>query len=458
LFLQWAANDEALVKKEDVAREEQLARQELRATMIGSVPSIVPGTAPPAAQKEASVARACAEKVTALQNDLHSQHARLKGMQESLAPGTDLSTLDPAVNTAMGAAQVAVTRLTTELGEAQRQERVAASALAEARAAVERGASWEQVHVLDRRKMDHAHARVCSDKAFQYDAMRGVSDGVQVLSRTMLETSSRYSDRRRSKGAHALFRLLQSHKESGSRDAVAASGDPAGSAGSRVRRLTRLVWGKDCKSALQEEVRAEADASLSWLEREEGRCAAELAVYDSQRKNAVGRGKKPKKGATPPEPDGPVSATLGAGSSEVKWWDKDNAREKEGALGWAELGLAQVRWDVARSAQAGPFSDTKKVHPRLCSRVTRTGTGTSDGDVRISRRLAMACLDLVASSSQKYGQEGAHPAFAAAGYPLPLPGPDVISHRDLRNVLELNVSLTSQASSKFSVGACLSHT
>ena len=418
------------MKKEDVAREEQLARQDLRATIMGSVPSIVPGTAPPAAQKEAGEARACADKVLTLQDALHQQHARLKGIQESLPPGTDVSTLDPAVNSAMGSAQVSVTRLTAELGEAQRRERVAVSALAEARAAVERGASWEQVHVLDRRRTDHAHLRVCSDKAFEYDAMRGVSEGTQVLARTILETSSRYSDRRRSKGAHALFRLLQSHKSA----SAGAGAVTAPAAGSRVRRLTQLVWGKDSKSALQDEVRAEADASLTWLEREEGKSAAELAVYDSQRKSAGGKGKKPKKGAPPPEPEGPVSATLGAGGSEVKWWDKDNAREKEGALGWAELGLTQVRWDVARSEQAGLFCDTKKVQPRLCSRVSRTGTGGGDGDgcggdVRISRRLAMGCLDLVASSSQKNGQEGAHPAFAVAGYPLPLPSVDVISHR-----------------------------
>ena len=124
------------------------------------------------------------------------------------------------------------------------------------------------------------------------------------------------------------------------------------------------------------------------------------------------------------------------------------------------MGLAQLRWDVARVERVGPFSDMRRgVVPRLCSSSMRTVLTPNEPNVRISQKIAKACPTIVGSQPARLGQAGADPTFAAAGYPIPVPGPDHLCRIDVRRVLEEELVVKSQAGGKRSanVGSALAY-
>ena len=160
------------------------------------------------------------------------------------------------MSSAIGHAEKLVEKLAAVLADERRKESTAVNALKEARAAVARGKSWEQVNVLNRAKVTEGHKMVWSPRSAEYDALKYVSEGVQMVASHIIQSAMKYSDRRRAKGSNALFRLVHAH-------AAKAATAPA------TRRFTQLAWARDVKSALEEGIRREANRAIKWMDDEE---------------------------------------------------------------------------------------------------------------------------------------------------------------------------------------------
>lgn len=221
--------------------------------------------------------------------------------------------------------------------------------------------------------------------------------------------------------------------------------------GGPPRMLTNLKWGPDVKSKLEQTSRDRAVQVAQWLQQEEVRTVSEMRMYDQQRADALAARKSKKKQAEYDRMDdhGPVSDILGGhGGDETAWWQGDIEREKEGHSGWEDLGMAQLRWDVARAVNAGPFSSGGAQQSRYCTRPSSAQAMVQGGPAAQRKMLSQRMreyLSRIPEPSARVGQLGADPQLAQMGYPICPPGQDRITRRDVSTVLRHVMGIKPQA-------------
>jgi hypothetical protein len=282
------------------------------------------------------------------------------------------------------------------------------------------------------------------------EACELVSDGLQQLARSLLEDCVGRSRRRRHVGSFTTHQLK-------------LQGEARGQKGGRAE----LNWGLDVASALAIECRDNRIKARNAIYNLEARYKEEIPLYDKQLA-ALNRAKgvKPSKDDSEPSnlPDRRRSSLGMPGVGDPIWWDQDRVDKsrltgilyssdaqivENPSYGWVDLAVSQMRWDVSRALNSGPFR--MKQHRMRDGGLTGPleigGTpaqpqpqlGPDGGlavpsDVPITTPLAHASK-LAAKASHTLSVIQSLSTNNPGVYPLPAPGPDIIILPDLIGVL-----------------------